>query len=257
MENRTTRIQHWDDLVFTNRHTEYGAYAIRQYYESYLIVGFGIALISVALLILMISILAGNARDQSRLTREETFTNGEIVSCNLIFPAPPRLRKKSPGVMKTVVPIVRPTEIGTRAPKNETELVSSLAKIANVKEMRKRDFMLSGSSPDSAIICYLPIEPKPSFPGGTQGIRDFIAKRLRYPTSAREIGIEGNVFISFTVDIDGTVKNVKCVRGIYPACDEEAVRVVSLMNGWLPAKYNHKSVAVKMTIPIKFVLERE
>ena len=82
----------------------------------------------------------------------------------------------------------------------------------------------------------------------------FIAKNLRYPPSARRMGVDGTVYVSFVVGKDGTINDVKVLRGISADCDKEAVRVVQMMPPWKPGKQNGKAVFVRFNLPIKFKL---
>jgi protein TonB len=97
-------------------------------------------------------------------------------------------------------------------------------------------------------------EVMPQFEGGLKAMAKFVQKRMKYPNSARHIGMEGIVFVRFVVNVDGTVTDVEVVRGIYKDCDREAARVIALMPAWKPGMQNHSPVAVRMVLPIKFKL---
>lgn len=100
------------------------------------------------------------------------------------------------------------------------------------------------------------VEEMPSFQGkGQEGFREWIQQNLRYPEIAAENGISGRVFVRFVVEPDGSVSNVEVVRGVDPALDAEAVRVVSSSPKWEPGKQRGKPVRVAYTFPIVFVLQ--
>ena len=84
---------------------------------------------------------------------------------------------------------------------------------------------------------------------------EYIAKNLRYPEIAAENGISGRVFVRFVVEPDGSVTNVEVVRGVDPALDAEAKRVVLSSPKWAPGKQRGKPVRVSFTFPINFVLQ--
>ena len=88
------------------------------------------------------------------------------------------------------------------------------------------------------------------------GMVDFLSKKLRYPGSARRLGITGKVFVGFVVDANGNVTEVKVIRGIHPDCDKEAVRVVSMMPQWSAGIQNGRNVAVRMVVPINFQMQQ-
>lgn len=99
------------------------------------------------------------------------------------------------------------------------------------------------------------VEEQPSFPGGEAALFEYLKKNIVYPTIAKESGIQGTVFVQFVVEPDGSVSNVKVLRGIGGGCDEEAVRVVKSMPRWNPGKQRGKPVRVYFNLPIRFVLQ--
>ena len=99
------------------------------------------------------------------------------------------------------------------------------------------------------------VEEMPAYPGGDQKLMEFIAKGIKYPQIARETGIQGRVFVGFVVEPDGSVSNVKLLRGIGGGCDEEAMRVVKSMPKWKPGKQRGKAVRVSYMLPVNFKLQ--
>lgn len=102
---------------------------------------------------------------------------------------------------------------------------------------------------------FLVVENMPEFPGGEAGMYKFINKNIDYPRMAKESGISGRVFITFVVERDGSVTDVKVLRGIGGGCDEEAIRVIKMMPKWNPGKQRGKPVRVQYRMPIKFTLQ--
>ena len=98
------------------------------------------------------------------------------------------------------------------------------------------------------------VEEMPSFPGGEQKLMEYVVKNVKYPQIAKETGIKGRVFVSFVVEPDGSVSNVKVLRGIGGGCDEEAMRVVKSMPKWKPGKQRGKAVRVSYMLPVNFQL---
>ncbi|HLP13641.1 MAG TPA: TonB family protein [Flavobacteriales bacterium] len=93
------------------------------------------------------------------------------------------------------------------------------------------------------------------FPGGNTEMMKFIAKHIHYPEMAKEAGVSGKVFISFVVDTDGSITNVKSRKSPDPSLEREAIRVVKLFPNFIPAKTNGRAVKQFMTVPISFVLK--
>lgn len=98
------------------------------------------------------------------------------------------------------------------------------------------------------------VSEKPIFPGGEAAMRKYLADNLIYPMQARRDEVSGSVHVSFVVNTDGSIVDVKLVRGVGSGCSEEALRVVRAMPKWKAGRHNGHSVRVKMTIPVKFVL---
>ena len=84
---------------------------------------------------------------------------------------------------------------------------------------------------------------------------DFVAKNVQYPQEARDKEISGRVLVSFIVEKDGSIADVKVVKGIGGGCDEEAVRVVKAMPKWKPGKDKGKPVRVSYMMPFTFKLQ--
>jgi len=101
---------------------------------------------------------------------------------------------------------------------------------------------------------YKVVEVMPEYPGGTDALMKYLSENIKYPESAKEEGIQGRVFINFTVEKNGAVSNVNVLRGIGAACDAEAVRVIEGMSDWKPGLEEGKPVRVDYNIPIKFAL---
>ena len=102
---------------------------------------------------------------------------------------------------------------------------------------------------------YQIVEEMPKFPGGEDALMDYVSKNVVYPKEAQEKGISGRVFVGFIVEKDGSVSDVKVLRGIGGGCDEEAVRVISGLPKWKPGKQEGKPVRVSYQMPINFKLQ--
>ena len=99
------------------------------------------------------------------------------------------------------------------------------------------------------------VEKMPEFPGGEKEMYKFILKNLRYPEIARENNIQGMVFVSFVVSKEGSLRDIKVLRGIGFGCDEEAMRVILRMPKWEPGTQRGKPVDVRYTLPFNFKLK--
>ena len=98
------------------------------------------------------------------------------------------------------------------------------------------------------------VEIMPEYPGGEEARIKFLQDNLVYPKIAREIGLEGKVWIGFVVEKDGSLSNFTVVKEVAPVLDNEALRVVKMMPKWTPGKQRTKTVRVQYQIPITFKL---
>ena len=98
------------------------------------------------------------------------------------------------------------------------------------------------------------VDQMPQFSGGHEKLKEFIEKNKRYPKSLQDRGIQGRVVVTFVVKKTGRISHAKVVRGVDPALDKEALRVVRKMPRWIPGKMGGKNVDVKYTIPVDFRL---
>lgn len=101
---------------------------------------------------------------------------------------------------------------------------------------------------------FLVVEDDPEFPGGLGALSQFIADNIKYPQLAKENNITGRVFVSFVVEKDGSVGQVKVLRDIGGGCGAEAVRVVKSMPKWKPGKQRGKPVRTQFNLPVAFEL---
>ena len=99
------------------------------------------------------------------------------------------------------------------------------------------------------------VEQMPQFPGGQQALFEYLSKNIKYPVIAEENGVQGRVIVTFVVERDGSITDVKVVKSVDPSLDKEAQRVVKAMPHWIPGKQNGSAVRVKYTVPVTFRLQ--
>ena len=97
------------------------------------------------------------------------------------------------------------------------------------------------------------VEQQPQFPGGS--VNGWLADHIKYPVVAAENGISGRVVVQFVVERDGSVSQVRVVRGVDPSLDKEAQRVISSMPKWIPGKQNGQAVRSRFTVPVTVRLQ--
>ena len=99
------------------------------------------------------------------------------------------------------------------------------------------------------------VEQMPKFPGGDAALMKYLSENIKYPVVAQENGVQGRVTVSFVVERDGSITDVKIVRSVDPSLDREAQRVVRSMPKWIPGKQNGSAVRVKYNVPVQFRLQ--
>lgn len=96
---------------------------------------------------------------------------------------------------------------------------------------------------------------KASFPGGEEALTKYITESIKYPASAREMGIEGVVDVQFVVNADGSIGNIKIRRMVDPDLESEAIRIVKTMPAWSPATTGGQAVESSVDISVPFHLD--
>lgn len=264
METKTLVARTWDDLVFTNRNTDYGAYKIRKAYSKRLMISFGVSTAMFAALFLLLQ-LSHNKQLDGILP--------SITKQGTLRLLPPPVFDAKPLIQ----PIVRPPQ-ATPATRTNTTIrvvttpvepkpleahVSDIVPVTDGEytgnEMPVGDEVGQGNIP--AVATPVPqvltnAEVMPAYEGGYEEMMRYLKSKFRYPASARRLGIEGTVYVSFVVNGDGTVSGVSVLRGISADCDKEAMRVIAMLPGWNGGKQNGNPVAVRMVLPVKFSLAK-
>jgi len=124
--------------------------------------------------------------------------------------------------------------------------------VSNTEAQQKKP----GKLQDDGNEVLMQVDHSAEFQGGINKFYDFLAKNLRYPAKARENKVQGKVFLTFIVEKNGSLSDIKVVRGIGSGCDEEAVRVIKSSPKWKPGTQNGHIVRQQYTVPIMFSLSK-
>nr|WKN35581.1 energy transducer TonB [Tunicatimonas sp. TK19036] len=253
----------WNDLLFEHRNRNYGAYQIRKHYAEQVLKAFALA-VGVLVILIMFPTMLGwlHAEEEMKTLPARTIHYTELAPPPPIEQVPPP-QTEAPPPVKKVVKYVPPKVTTQELPEEEPlptieeikQVETGLEDIAGTGEVMM-DIPVEGSgevpAPEEAI--YQFVEQMPEFDGGMEAMAKFLQKNLRYPASARRMGIEGTVYVKFVIGTNGTIEAVEVMKGIFRDCDQEAVRVISQMPPWKPGKQNKQEVKVSMMLPIKFKL---
>jgi len=101
------------------------------------------------------------------------------------------------------------------------------------------------------------VEQEPTPAGGMAAFYKYLGNNIRYPAVAKENNVQGKVFMQFVVERDGSLTDVKVIRGIGSGCDEEAIRVLKNAPRWKAGIQNGRPVRVQYNVPISFTLQQE
>ena len=146
----------------------------------------------------------------------------------------------------------------TKATCKNEELLASPGDVADIIEEvegEMPEFFPEVGEVDGELDVYQIVEEMPEFPGGEAKLFEFVSKNIHYPQEAKEKGIQGRVFVGFVIEKDGSVSNVRNLRGVDSELDTEAIRVVKSMPKWKPGMHRGEPVRVSYQIPILFKLE--
>jgi len=98
-------------------------------------------------------------------------------------------------------------------------------------------------------------EQMPEYPGGMMAMMEFLQDNMKYPADAEKQKVQGKVMVSFIVETDGSISDVKVMKNVFPSLDAEAIRVVKAMPRWTPGKQKGKVVRVHFSLPITYRLK--
>ena len=272
----------WVDLVFAGKNQDYGAYKLRKGTSGRNIKALVILIIAAAL---VGGFLAWKVIEQKNAEQQQAYMEAMQLA-QLQKEAKKQEEKKQEQVKPKVepkkeIPVARETQKFVAPVIKKDELVKETnqmkqmdqldAKIAVGTETHEgaKDRTIEAVRNDIAVATPPPapkeevtqkvfdvVEVMPSFPGGQGALIQYLNSHVKYPVVAQENGIQGRVTISFVVERDGSITDVKVARSVDPSLDKEAARVVSSMPRWTPGKQNGSAVRVKFNVPVVFRLQQ-
>jgi len=248
-----------DELVFKNRNKEYGSYMLRKKYRRYVTISliFGLFVLSITVGYPLITAYM----NKSKLIREkEKSVTAEMLNApKEELPPPPPPPPPPVELVKQAVfsapLVVEDTNIETGlATQDDLAAKGNTEAPAEEVEVVVEEKQTVIEQPQQAEI-FTVVEEQPGYPGGEESRIKFLQDNIKYPEEAKELGIQGKVFVTFVVEVDGSITDARVLRGIGGGCDEEAIRVVKSMPKWVPGKQRGVPVRVQFNLPIKFTLQ--
>ena len=107
-------------------------------------------------------------------------------------------------------------------------------------------------SDDSDNEVYSMVDERAQFPGGQNEMLKYLQENLQYPEAAKANNVHGRVIVKFIIERDGSLSDIKVMKGIGSGCNEEAIRLIQSMPKWKPGKNKGKEVRVSMMVPVNF-----
>lgn len=263
----------WLELVFQNRNKSYGAYELRLHNNETTIKALIIA--SVLFTGLIVSPLVYKQFTKAKVV--EDFDHGRVITLMQLPPLPdaepivpvtpsaPRIPLAyHPTIANPPMRVVPNENVTVEAPTNvelsQAVISSDTFKGEQGSGLNQTESPAGGAgvgvaettSIDNTVHSVDDIQAYPEFPGGRAAFAKFMSRNLRFPEMAAEAGISGKVLVSFIIEKNGELSNIKILNGIGAGCDEEAIRVLLKSPKWKAGIQNNQNVRVMYTIPINF-----
>ena len=272
----------WVEMVFAGKNKEYGAYQLRKGTSGRNIKALLILVIAAAL---VGGFLAWKVIEQKQAEEQQAYMEAMQLA-ELQKQAKKEEKKKEPAKPKIEpkkeIPVARETQKFTAPVIKKDELVKEENQVKQMDKLDEKvavgtenkegtkDRLAEAVRSDIAVAAPPPppapkpevsnkvfdvVEEMPHFPGGPAALQAFLSSNTKYPVVAQENGVQGRVIVSFVVERDGSITDVRVVRSVDPSLDREATRVVKSMPRWSPGKQNGSAVRVKYTVPVVFRLQ--
>ena len=265
----------WIDVVFTGRNQAYGAYQLRKNNarttNRALVIGsiLFILAISSPLIIKYIKGLTPDDGSEDRVIQTEVVLTPPPPVDEQAPPPPPAAEPPRPRVdqVRFPPPVVVPAEkVRDEEPPTVEELKVAdpgQKTIAGDPNAEIRIDEPVGTAPptkqavveDNTVHDFASIEQMPEFPGGMDKFYNYVGKNYVYPAAAREQGVSGRLILSFIVEKDGSLTDIKILRDLGMGTGDEAIRMLKRAPKWKAGIQNGRPVRVQYTLPIMLNLE--
>ena len=260
----------WLDVVFASKNKNYGAYVLRQKNSSNTSKSLIIGVIGFVILFFgpkIYSLITGLVPAEKEMTQTEVVVLPP-PPIDPKTPPPPPVQPPPPknDQVKFPPPIVKPDDQVREEPPKIEELKKADPGQKTIEGDPTADIVINapvGEGPKQAAVVedtklydYVSIEKAPEYPGGIDKFRAYLRETIKYPPMANESGLQGTVYVNFTVEKDGSLTDVRVDRKVGGGLDEEAIRVVKASKKWIPGIQNSRPVRVKYNVPVKFSISQ-
>ena len=267
----------WTEMVFEGRNKEYGAYRLRKNAGKrnlYSLITIFIAALAIWGGISLVKFVESRTKSVAQTSVAELSTlnqpkkKAEVKQQQKVkLEQPEKVVERVKSSVKFTAPVIKKdNEVKPEDElKTQDELMSTKTAIgaldvkgnddANGEVLKIKEAVAQPEPKPEVEKVFDVVEQMPSFPGGPSALMEWLSNNVKYPVVAQENGVQGRVVVSFVVERDGSITDVKVVRGVDPSLDKEASRVVRAMPRWIPGKQNGSAVRVKYNVPVAFRLQ--
>lgn len=267
----------WTEMVFEGRNKEYGAYRLRKNAGKrnlYSLITIFIAALAIWGGISLVKFVESRTKSVAQTSVAELSAlnqpkkKAEVKQQKKVkLEQPEKVVERVKSSVKFTAPVIKKDdEVKPEDElKTQDELMSTKTAIgaldvkgnddANGEVLKIKEAVAQPEPKPEVEKVFDVVEQMPSFPGGPSALMEWLSNNVKYPVVAQEYGVQGRVVVSFVVERDGSITDVKVVRGVDPSLDREASRVVRAMPRWIPGKQNGSAVRVKYNVPVAFRLQ--
>jgi protein TonB len=267
----------WVDLVFEGKNQEYGAYVLRKETGKRNVKALIWVLIGIAAIF---AISYANLAIQNAM-KQNVSVETDVELSKLAQKKEAKVERKEPVKVEMEQKVVEKVKSSVKftapeikkddevKPEDELKSQDDLSKTntaigafdvkgndeAEGEVLKAKEVVVDEKPKEEETKVFDVVEQMPQFPGGPQALFEYLSKNIKYPVVAEENGIQGRVIVTFVVERDGSITDVKVAKSVDPSLDKEAQRVVRSMPHWIPGKQNGAAVRVKYTVPVTFRLQ--
>lgn len=267
----------WTEMVFEGRNKEYGAYRLRKNAGKrnlYSLITIFIAALAIWGGISLVKFVESRTKSVAQTSVAELSTlnqpkkKAEVKQPQKVkLEQPEKVVERVKSSVKFTAPVIKKDDQVKPEDelKTQEELMNTKTAIgaldvkgnddANGEVLKLKEAVAQPEPKPEVEKVFDVVEQMPSFPGGPSALMEWLSNNVKYPVVAQENGVQGRVVVSFVVERDGSITDVKVVRGVDPSLDKEASRVVRAMPRWIPGKQNGSAVRVKYNVPVAFRLQ--
>ncbi len=246
----------FNELIFENKNKLYGAYAIRKSEKDNIAISLFLTAVFFGLLALFAISMTGRKFEMPDIiaTNDVPVIPGVVIDIKPLAPEikPPTKMPAAPKTSSGILMASDDKKVEGAKP-NIDVVISKIPNLNGSDSAAKDPGIVILTTPPIAVTP--PIEFAPDKMPEMDNMAQFIVNNLKYPRIALENGTKGQVYVSFVVETDGTLSEIKLKNGIGDGCEQEAKRVVEKMPLWKPGIKRGKPVRVQCTLPINFKIE--